>query len=768
MREKKEKFDVVVCGGGLAGFCAAISAARHGANTCIIQDRPVFGGNSSSEIRVPPHGTAAFHAYGRETGIISELLIEERARNHEKIFENGWTNSVWDMILYDMAVSTSNLISHLNTKVVGLLLEEKSKRIEAVIADVANAETRLTVYGSIFIDCTGDGIVADFAGCEYRIGTEAKSEYGELHAPDKASNDVMGSSIHFKTKDVGHPVHYGAPQWSVQYDDYDFFYKQGRKPKDIRGGYWWIEIGMPWDTIHDTETILHELTRHALGVWDWIKNKDPEMKKVAENHVLDWIGQIPGKRESRRIIGEFILTENDIQREARFEDEIAFGGWFVDVHTPGGLLSECSEAQTKDNYNPYTERAIHGYVGPYGIPFRILIARDVSNLLLAGRNVSVTHAAFGSIRVQGTTSLLGQAAGIAAAISLKDNIHLKDLPSDGIEKVQQTMLRDGCFLLNNRNKDPEDLALSAKVSTSSEYYVEGCGPESICYQRGLDVWRDQHNPLITECLDHRRGQLIAVGCDRIDSLSVCLTNLSNKEQDVKAEIYSVEHIWDYRSEPSAPLAETILNIPQGEYQWITWKCGLSPLKGLKIGSYFRLDLLKNPEVEWHISGTTIPGHVAMFEIGRNRMRCYKQGVTMSFRIDPPQPSFPASNVINGYTRPYKYTNLWRSGPNLPHWIELSWETPVTIKQVELTFPGNLLREYHAYGPYYRDSQCACDYSLDFLQHDSWRQAIKVENNYKRHRKHLLNRPITTKKIRTTIHRTNGDPCAALYEVRCYS
>ena len=204
MIQTTENYDVVVIGGGMAGFCAAVAAARHGARTCLVQDRPVFGGNSSSEIRVTLHGAAAFHTYARETGIISELLMEERARNHEEITENGWTNSVWDMTMYDMARKTSNLTFHLNTSVYAVGMSDRCS-IPSVFARIANAETEIRISARTFIDCTGDGIVADMAGCEWRMGTEGKDEFDEPHAPELASGDTMGSSIHFKAKDMGRP-----------------------------------------------------------------------------------------------------------------------------------------------------------------------------------------------------------------------------------------------------------------------------------------------------------------------------------------------------------------------------------------------------------------------------------------------------------------------------------------------------------------------------------------------------------------------------------
>lgn len=161
---------------------------------------------------------------------------------------------------------------------------------------------------------------------------------------------------------------------------------------------------MPYHTIYDSEDIRHELTRHALGVWDWMKNHDPKMKELTRNYALDWIGQVPGKRESRRIMGHYLMTEHDPQNRTVFPDEIAFGGWFIDLHTPGGLLAKHSEPASGESYNTFTDYAVKSYAGPYGIPLRSLIAKDIDNLMMAGRNVSVTHAALGTVRVMATTA----------------------------------------------------------------------------------------------------------------------------------------------------------------------------------------------------------------------------------------------------------------------------------------------------------------------------------------------------------------------------
>lgn len=764
MREITETYDVCVCGGGLAGVCAAIAAARHGARTVLIQDRPVLGGNSSSEIRVTPHGAAAFHAYARETGILSELLIEERARNHEQIFENGWTNSVYDLVLYDAVMAEPNLTLRLNTGIVGVHTE--GRRLAAVQARIAGAETLVTIIAQTFVDCTGDGLVAAEAGCEWRMGCEGRDEFDEPHAPEQASPHTMGNSIHFRTRDTGREAPFALPEWAQRYEDASFFYAQGRRPDDVRGGFWWIEISVPWHTIHDAEDIRHELTRHALGVWDWMKNRDPVMREKTRTYALDWIGQVPGKRESRRIMGRYLMTEHDPQGRTVFPDEVAFGGWFVDLHTLGGLLAPTSEPASAEGYKPDSEYAIRSYVGPYGIPLRSLIAKDLDNLLLAGRNISVTHAALGTVRVQATTALMGQAVGTAAAVALRRGLAVPEVPAQAMVDVQQALLRDGCFLPNSRNQDPRDLARRATATASSTARVHGAGPDSRGAHDGLASWADQDRRPRSEALTHRRGQWIAVATPRLDLIGVCLSNTSGAEQTVEARLVAVEHIWDYRAGGSATIATTTLRVPPGERMWVDWELGLD----LAPGQYVRLDLLPNPALVWHVAGTVLPGHVSAFEMGRDKMRRFADGVTQSFRVAPPQPCFGPENLLSGVTRPHRFTNLWRSDPAepLPQWVELAWKQPQMIAQVELTFPGHLLREYHAYQPFYRDPQCPRDYTVSALVDGSWRELVDVRDNYQRRRVHRLAKAVRAEQLRVTVKATNGDPSAAIYEVRCYA
>jgi len=764
MKQIREEYDVVVCGGGLAGVSAAIAAARTGAKTCLVQDRPVLGGNSSSEVRVTPHGAAAFHAYARETGIVSELLIEERATNHEAIFENGWTNSVWDLTIYDLVQETANLTLHLNTAVLGVVVE--GRELKSVECRVGNAEVDLSLAAKIFIDCTGDSIVAAEAGCEWRMGSEGKAEFNEPHAPAEANGDIMGNSIHFKTKDMGRPAPFKLPSWAIEHQDGRYFYDQGRLPKEIRGGYWWIEIGVPYDTIHEAEVIRHELTRHTLGVWDWIKNKDPKTMKLAENYALDWIGQVPGKRESRRVMGLYLMNEWDAIRCTVHKDEIAFGGWFIDIHTPGGLLAATSEPASAEGYSEVSEYASRSYAGPYGIPLRMLVSKDIDNLMMAGRNVSATHCALATVRVMATTALMGQAAGVAAGVAVKRELDLASVCASHYTEVQQQLLRDGCFLPNVKNDDSEDKARRAFVSASTEARFEGIGPDTVGAHEGLSFWRDQAVPLREELIQ-RRGQWLALGGERLRRVGFCLSNTGSVAQPVSVRLMKVQHVWDYRVDDSMEVAAGEISVPPGQKQWIDFEVPAEV--DLPREGYLRLDLLPNPYVAWHVAGAIEPGHVSAFEMAPGRMRRYSSGVTLAMRVDPPQASFAAINVLSGHTRPYVGTNLWRSDPSqaFPQWLELAWKDEQKLTSIELTFAGHLLREYHAYAPFYRDPQCVRDYVIEVSIDGAWSKVLEVRENYQRRRVHILPVPVSTQKLRIIVLATNGDASAAVYEIRTY-
>jgi hypothetical protein len=447
-RKQAVTFDVAVLGGGLAGICAAVAAARNGAKTVLVQDRPVLGGNSSSEIRVHVNGVTHLRPDSkpeRETGIIEEILLHNRFRNPQESYP------VWDHVLYDFVVREPNLELFLNTQAIEAEMEGES--IVAARCWQLTTETEITVKAKLFIDCSGDGMLAASAGAIFRTGREAAAEFNETYAPEKGDGWQMGASLLISSKDMGKPMPYEPPSYAIPYEAEKSH--PGRKIVPFKDGLWWVEIGSEFDIVAEQEINRHRLMGYMHGVWDYIKNSGrfPE----AENHAIDWIGSLPGRRESRRFIGDFILSEQDLIQHRHFEDAVAFGGWSLDEHCPGGIenLAE-PPSYFHENFDQV-----------YEIPFRSLYSKNVPNLLFAGRNVSQTHIALSSTRVMATCSLMGQAVGTASALCLRKGINPRELAQSHVAELQELLLRDDAFIPMRPHRDASDLARAATLSAFS-------------------------------------------------------------------------------------------------------------------------------------------------------------------------------------------------------------------------------------------------------------------------------------------------------------
>lgn len=478
VKEKKVSYDVVVVGGGLSGMCAAIAAARHGAKTALIHARHVLGGNASSEIRMHICGASESMAKPdlEEGGILYEMMLDNKSRN------DYFSYSTWDMVLFSAVKKQANLTTYLNTTMEDCVVEENC--IRQITAYQQTTETRFFIDGKVFIDCTGNGTLGYFAGAEYRIGSEGKAEFGEQHAPDEPNNNRMGNTLLFKAVDRGHSVNFKRPDFAREFTEEELKYRthsavHGAKAKAgvddaylrmtafstsaVDYGYWWIELpGEKEDIIDEYEEIRDELVSCIYGIWDHLKNGGDH---GAENYDLEWVGMMPGMRESRRLVGDYILNENDVLSNRQFEDAVAYGGWAMDIHTPKGLYDF-------DNL-PST---IVSFDGSYTIPYRCYYSKNINNLMMAGRNISASKMAMGSTRVMGTCAIGGQAVGTAAAMCMKYDCMPKGILAH-MDELQQTLLKDDCYIPGIRNTDDKDLAQTAVVTASSA--KEGFGPEQV-------------------------------------------------------------------------------------------------------------------------------------------------------------------------------------------------------------------------------------------------------------------------------------------------
>lgn len=435
---KTPSADVCVIGGGMAGLCAAIASARHGARTILLHDRPVLGGNASSEIRMWICG--AHGKQNKETGILEEIQLANLHRNPSLNY------SIWDSVLYEKAFFQPNLHVELNCSVLDAQMD--GGRIASATGWQLTSQTWHTVQAGQFIDCSGDSILAPLTGAAWRHGREARQEFGEDIEPEAGDDRTMGQSLLIQVHRTDEPQPFTPPTWAYRFESpHDLAYR-------IRGvhahNFWWVEVGGIDDTIHDAEPIRDQLMRIVYGVWDYIKNVAPEREEAA-NWAIHWIGSHPGKRENRRYEGDHIMTQHDVEDAGKFDDVVAFGGWTMDDHHPAGLLY------------PDKPTVFHPAPSPFGIPYRSLYSRNIDNLLFAGRNISVTHAALSSTRVMATCAVIGQAAGTAAALCAKHATSPRGVYESHLRQLQQTLMDDDAFLPGfTRAIDP--IATEAKLT----------------------------------------------------------------------------------------------------------------------------------------------------------------------------------------------------------------------------------------------------------------------------------------------------------------
>lgn len=453
--------DILVAGGGAAGVPCALAAARSGAKVILVQDRPVLGGNASSEIRmhiVGANGTGKFDrgrelvTEARETGIIEEIRLENCVRNPQR------SASVFDLILYDLCRSEPNLTLMLNTTVCGAT-SGPDKAITSVSAERPSTEDSFRIMAKTYIDCTGDGRLGMEAGAPFMEGREDQEAFGESLGLEQADKKRLGSTILLTARKHGRPMPFQAPEWAREFTKEDLklrlYANPGEEEFSHEYGYWWAEWGGELDTIRNNEEIREELLAIALGIWNHVKNAEGDPFD-ASHWALDWIGFVPGKRESRRFIGQHVLSETDLMTSRPFPDAIAYGGWSIDLHPPEGVDA------------PDLEPCIqHPVPHLFDIPLRSCVSRDIPNLMFAGRNHSATHVAFASTRVMATCAAMGQGVGTAAALGIAENILPCDL-ADQSGKIQDALLKDDAFLIGQTETGKCPIAARAFISASSE------------------------------------------------------------------------------------------------------------------------------------------------------------------------------------------------------------------------------------------------------------------------------------------------------------
>lgn len=436
-------YDLVVVGGGIAGCCAAVSAARLGCKVALIQNRPVLGGNNSSEVRVGLSGLISQQPYPNIGNLLDELggvghwtnyearrdTASERSKqiltilkkHPEKIQHNaGPASNYEDEKKLQLIANEPNISLFLNTEVVEV--RKKGNRISAVIGkDIQNGKESL-FKGTLFVDCTGDGNLGYLAGADYRVGRESKSETQEASAPEQADQLTMGTSVQWYSEEADSPQAFPDCPWAIQFSDSTCF-------PIIRGDWQW-EAGLMRDQIVDIEQIRDYALRAVYGNWSYVKNKWRDRSDF-QNRRLVWAAYIGGKRESRRLLGDVVLTEQDILGNVPYEDASFTTTWGIDLHYPEqipGLMEE-----------PFTAISRTQSIAPYAVPYRCLYSRNIENLFMAGRDISVTHIALGTVRVMRTGGMMGEVVGMAASICKQHEVLPRAVYTDYLPELKNLM-----------------------------------------------------------------------------------------------------------------------------------------------------------------------------------------------------------------------------------------------------------------------------------------------------------------------------------------
>lgn len=663
--------DFVVAGGGMAGVCAAISAARSGVKVALIQDRPVLGGNASSEVRLWILGATSHmgnnNRWAREGGIIDEILVENTYRNKEG------NPVLFDAVVMDKVLAEENISLFLNTVIFDVEKSDKNK-ISSVTAFNPQNETEYIFKGKYFCDSTGDGLIGYLAGATYRIGAEDREEFNEQFAPDKNEyGEKLGHSIFFYTKDAGKPVSFVPPEFAMskeeivkrvnRIDNPDYF-----NPKQLGCKFWWIEFGGRLDTIYEAEEIKYTLWKVIYGIWDYIKNSG-KFEDV-ENLTLEWVGNIPGKRESRRFLGHYMLRQQDIIEQRTHPDVVAFGGWSLDLHPADGVFGK-------------SKKACHQWhsKGVYQIPYRCYITPDIENMFLAGRIISASHVAFASSRVMATSAAGGQVVGTAAALCIHRGYTPAQLiDSDKIKLLQLNLIKQGTYLPQSVIQYEDNLLKEADIRVSSELQLSEIpfnGP-----------WKS---------LNQSAAQMLPVTAGKMPEIGVRMKAAKEVKQTVELRISSKP----FNHTPDITLETIVLDLKEGENEVV-----LSFTVTISATCYAFVCFMGNEHTSIQTSQMLITGLVSVFnkilpavsnwgkqeppgDIGVEAFEFWcperkPQGQNIAMRIYPAIACFPKENLRTSPYRPVEKPNVWVAAlEDKPSSITLTWKEPKKIKGITL-------------------------------------------------------------------------------------
>lgn len=729
--------DLTVVGGGIAGLCAALTAARHGLSVALVECRDVLGGNASSENRVHMNGAGNANAsvYAREGGVADEIKLTVFHQNPRYNFKDDYELS--DMALLSLALAEENLTLFLGTAVNRVTVE--NGRVTEVYGYRHRTEEQYTFRSPLFADASGDGVVAAAAGAEFRHGREAREEFDEPLAEEVGDPYTMGSSILFTVGKADHPVPFVKPAFAYDYKKdgilpYCERPETGRSlPKKLDGvdGIWWLSTGGMDNTITDHEKIDLELKKLVYGFFDYVKNSGDY--ENTENYYLKWVASAPAKRESRRFIGDYVLNQRDLAEQTDFPDAVSTGGWSLDIHDPGGIYGTGKTSK----FGP-----IHGL---YNIPYRIMYTRDIENLFLCGRIVSATHVALGSLRVMQTLGAMAQAVGTAAMLCKREGLMPRDINRpDLMHEMQEILARDGQYIAGRR----EDVGLAANAHVSATETA---------------VFENTH---LERLFMLNRGYALALPCEsgRLDSVELYFCNLSEEERTVTLRLHASYAQDTYETAEELATATVVLPpFAQGFFPAV-FNCDNIPHKLALI------HLEEAQDVSFYTSKQHITGAPCFYTRGgRITGRFWiledpkvDQYYTVCFRaLTPAANLYAPENVTNGISRPVALPNCWKAPLDASPSLTLTFDTPVDAEEIQILFNGQVENDHFSTAV----EMLVRDYTLTVCDANGTRD-IEIKDNYLAFSRHT-GAFIGLKSLKITPHTTYGSAYAEIYSVKVF-
>ncbi len=423
LKDDPAVYDLAVAGGGISGICTAIAAIRTGSKVVLIQDRSVLGGNNSSEIRVPLGGLVHTPPYPQLGNVLEEIspITGRPGVLPAEFYEDTRKANVFRTCPHNQY----RLV--LNTRVVGVEKDkEDPRKIAAYIARNVHTGAETRFRARLFADCTGDAVIARMMGAEVMYGREGRDKHNESLAPVKGDNEVMGMSVIWCSKKAARPTPFPDIDWGIEFNEDNVYY--------VRSGDWEWETGQYRNQAEETEYIRDYGMMAIFANWSYLKNHSKRKAEWARD-TLSWISPLGGKRESYRVVGDHVLTQNDIEDNVAYPDATGSVTWNLDLHFP-------DPEHIKKFAEPFRSCAYHRNIAqPYPVPYRCLYAKDVTNLFLAGRHISASHVAFGAVRVMRTLGVLGEVVGMAASICAKRNVYPRDVYESHWEELEAMMKR---------------------------------------------------------------------------------------------------------------------------------------------------------------------------------------------------------------------------------------------------------------------------------------------------------------------------------------